>query len=145
MIIVNDFQPITIITKHSIFDVASVLNPPLIRQNYLLQGKENTSKQGKICHFEVSLQVSLQLFSKSHYSETSEYGFDQRQVVYRTYALREKCPFSALFWCAFSCIQTEYGEILYISPYSVHMRENADQNNSEYGHFLRSDVDGVLA
>ena len=25
-----------------------------------------------------------------------------------------------------------------ISPYSVRMRENADQNNSEYGHFLRS-------
>ena len=30
---------------------------------------------------------------------------------------------------------------LYISGkvYSVQMRENADQNNSEYGHFLRSD------
>ena len=24
------------------------------------------------------------------------------------------------------------------TPYSVQMRENADQNNSEYGHFLRS-------
>ena len=24
-------------------------------------------------------------------------------------------------------------------PYSVQMRENADQNNSEYGHFLHSD------
>ena len=29
----------------------------------------------------------------------------------------------------------EYGEILRISPYSVRMRENADQNNSEFGHF----------
>ena len=29
-------------------------------------------------------------------------------------------------------------EIRSISPYSVRMRENADQNNSEYGHFLRS-------
>ena len=28
---------------------------------------------------------------------------------------------------------------LFISPYSVRMRENADQNNSEYGHFLRSE------
>ena len=28
--------------------------------------------------------------------------------------------------------------ILRIYPYSVRMRENADQNNSEYGHFLRS-------
>ena len=25
-----------------------------------------------------------------------------------------------------------------ISPYSVWMRENTDQNNSEYGHFLHS-------
>ena len=25
-----------------------------------------------------------------------------------------------------------------ISPYSVRMLENTDQNNSEYGHFLRS-------
>ena len=31
-------------------------------------------------------------------------------------------------------------EILCISPYSVRMRENADQNNSEYGHFLHSDI-----
>ena len=29
-------------------------------------------------------------------------------------------------------------EILFIFPYSVQMRENADQNNSEYGHLLRS-------
>ena len=35
------------------------------------------------------------------------------------------------------CIRTEYGEIRSISPYSVTMLENADQNNSKYGHFLR--------
>ena len=29
MIIVNSFQPLTIITKHSILDVAAVLDPPL--------------------------------------------------------------------------------------------------------------------
>ena len=34
-------------------------------------------------------------------------------------------------------IRTEQGEILRISPYSVQMRENVDQNNSEYGHFSR--------
>ena len=27
----------------------------------------------------------------------------------------------------------------YSGPYSVRMRKNTDQNNSEYGHFLRSD------
>ena len=43
-----------------------------------------------------------------------------------------------LFWSAFFRIRTEYGEIRSISRYSVQMWENADQNNSEYGHFLRS-------
>ena len=50
----------------------------------------------------------------------------------------EKCPYSELLWFAFSRIRTEYGEIRSISPYSVEIRENADQNNSEYGNFLRS-------
>ena len=54
-------------------------------------------------------------------------------------ALREKCQYSELFWSVFSRIPTEYGEILRVSPYWVRMRENADQNNSEYGYFLRSD------
>ena len=52
--------------------------------------------------------------------------------------MREKCPYLELFWFLFSSIRTEYGEVLRISLYSVRMRENADQNNSEYGHFLRS-------
>ena len=42
--------------------------------------------------------------------------------------LREKCPYSELFWSVFSRIRTEYGEILRISLYSVRMRENTDQN-----------------
>ena len=37
-----------------------------------------------------------------------------------------------------SCIRTEYREILRILVYLVWIWENADQNNSEYGHFLRS-------
>ena len=44
-----------------------------------------------------------------------------------------------LFWSAFSRIRTEYGEVRSISPYSVRMRENADQNNSGYEHFSRSE------
>ena len=47
-----------------------------------------------------------------------------------TLTLREKCPYSELFWSAFSRIRTRY---------SVQMRENADQYNSEYGHFLHSE------
>ena len=36
--------------------------------------------------------------------------------------LREECPYSELFWSAFSRI---------FSPYSARIRENADQNNTE--------------
>ena len=50
-----------------------------------------------------------------------------------------KSPYSELFWSAFSRIRTKYGEMRSISPYLVRMREYADQNNSEYGHFLRTD------
>ena len=57
-------------------------------------------------------------------------------MVFWLFPLRKKCPYSALFWSAFSTIQTECGEIWSISPYSVQTRENTDQNNSEYGHFL---------
>ena len=53
-------------------------------------------------------------------------------------ALHEKCPYSEFFWSVFSAIWTEYQEILPIYPYSVRMRENTDQKNSKYGHFLRS-------
>ena len=53
--------------------------------------------------------------------------------------LREKCPYSELFWSVFSRIRTEYGGIRSISPHSVWMREDTDRGNSECGHFLRSD------
>ena len=51
--------------------------------------------------------------------------------------LRKKCPYSELFWSAFV---PHSGSI---SSYSVRIRDkicrqNRDQNNSEYGHFLRS-------
>ena len=47
-----------------------------------------------------------------------------------------KCPYSEFFWSVFSHIRTGH------APYSVWMRENTDQKNSEYGHFLRSAVSG---
>ena len=50
--------------------------------------------------------------------------------------MRESRPYWEFFWSALSRIRAEYGEIL--RQYSVRMRENVDENNSEYGHFLRS-------
>ena len=55
-----------------------------------------------------------------------------------TSKLREKSPYSELYSSVFSRIRTQYREIPLISPFSVRMRKNTDQNNSEYGHFLRS-------
>ena len=52
--------------------------------------------------------------------------------------LRENCSYLELFLSVFSRIRTECGEIRRVSPYSVRMQENANENNSEYGHFLRS-------
>ena len=51
---------------------------------------------------------------------------------------RIKYPYSGLFWSTSSRTWAEYGKIRSISPYSVRMWENADQNNSEYVHFSRS-------
>ena len=45
----------------------------------------------------------------------------------------KKVQIRSYFWSAFCCICIEYREILRISPCSVQIRGNADQNNSEYG------------
>ena len=63
------------------------------------------------------------------------------KIVYLEWKpLREKCPYSELFWSGFSRLWTEYGKMLCISPYLVRIREKGDQNNSEHGLFLRSEL-----
>ena len=56
--------------------------------------------------------------------------------IIRQHPLRKMYPYSEFFRSVFFRIRTEYGKILRISPYSLQMRENTDQNNSEYGHFF---------
>ena len=75
--------------------------------------------------FEYMHQISMFLFRQ----------FLCMRILFEYCPLREKCPHSDLFWSIFSRIRIEYREIRGISPYSARMRENADQNNSEYGHF----------
>ena len=77
------------------------------------------------------LEIILKSHSIASVSSTSR--------NYHLRSLRKNCPFSELFWFVFSRIRTEYRELLHISPYSVQMRENANQNISEYGRFSRSD------
>ena len=50
--------------------------------------------------------------------------------------LRGKSSYSKFFWFVFSCIWTEYGRSIF--PYSIQMRENTEQKNSEQRHFSRS-------
>ena len=64
---------------------------------------------------------------------------DARIVSPEKYRLRKKCTYSEFFWSVFSRIRIEYGEILRISSYTVWIRENTDQKNSEYWHFSHSD------
>ena len=59
-------------------------------------------------------------------------------VEINCHQLREKCPYSQFFWSVFFRIRTEYEEIQSISPYSIEIRENRNQKNSEYEHFSHS-------
>ena len=63
--------------------------------------------------------------------------FNKKEVLmnYPLDPLREMCPYSEFFWSVFSRTRTEYEDKRSIPQYSVRMRENTDQKNSEYGHF----------
>ena len=77
---------------------------------------------------------TLQFFWGSKWSRIDP--ISHKHLAYST--LRKTCPDSELFWSIFSRIRSEYGVIRIIPPYSVRMRENAHQNNSEYAHFSSS-------
>ena len=83
----------------------------------------------------VEYERAFQKLQKLHRTESSSEDLNVRILENPTPTLREKCSYSELFWSTFSRIRTEYEEILRISRYSVQMRENADQNNSEYDTF----------
>ena len=54
--------------------------------------------------------------------------------------MRKTYPYYEFFWSTFSGIWTEYGYLRSKPLYSVRIRENTGQKNSEYGHFLHSDM-----
>ena len=88
----------------------------------LESGKQSFTKQAK--------EFTIQYFTSFYKT------FNERFSKNST--LRKMYPYSVLFWSVFSRSWTKYGEILCITLYSVRIRENTDQNNSEYGHILRS-------
>ena len=54
-------------------------------------------------------------------------------------SMHEKCRYLELFWSVFFRIGTGYWEKRSTSPYSVWMRENADQSSYEYRSVLGSE------
>ena len=94
-----------------------------------------------ICHLKIVFIFSVDLILCRHCIIIFKYRkiFDGSQFYGHCWTLHENCPYSELFWSAFSHIRTEYGEIRSISPYSVQMRENADQitPNTDIFHVVR--------
>ena len=72
------------------------------------------------------------VFWLEHRNEPGRYSSHSIRYLSR----RKKCPYSKLFRSVFSLHFPTFG--LNTLSVSVQMRENADQNNSEYRHFLCS-------
>ena len=55
------------------------------------------------------------------YTATENQNVKQSQLYFwlQCNTLRGKCPYLEFFWSVFSAIQTEYGEMLRIFPYSA--------------------------
>ena len=116
--------------------------------DYFTNKKQQTKPD---CHYSTELQPDGQLVNKTYsFQSSTKISFKVSAIQHQslksiffwqevqTATLRKKCPYSELFWSVFSCIRTEYGEMLCISPHSFQIRKNKDLNNSEYGHFLRN-------
>ena len=87
-------------------------------------------------YYDILLRIPSEKITAYH-SKAKSYKLRKPQLN----TLRKKCPYSELFWSAFSRIRIKYGEILHLSVFSTNAGKcgrKADQNNSKYGHFLRS-------
>ena len=88
----------------------------------------------------IIVYLILKLKSFAHENHSTCQQREIHKHIHKFVTLRKKCSYLELFWSAFSRIWTEYVETQSISTYSVGMRENTDQNNSEYEHFSRSEI-----
>ena len=65
-------------------------------------------------------------------SSTPRLNISRRTLCYLRKSLRETCLCLEFLCSVFFRIRTEYGDLQSKSPYSVRIRENTDQKNSEY-------------
>ena len=80
-------------------------------------------------------ETRIWVFLAHKLNQNSKSGF---LISWYQLKLCEKCQYLEFFWSLFSRIRSEYGDIRCISPYSVQIRGNMDQKNSEYDHFSRN-------
>ena len=91
---------------------------------YFVHKYQRNSSMNKVTSL---LRSFLNIFTiTSNYSKTNSYHY-AKSVRIRSYSGRY-----------FATLGLNTERSLRISPYSVQMRENTDQNNSKYGHFSRS-------
>ena len=88
----------------------------------------------KELHFLLCSEIHLATHEFTKFRNTAEPIFSL--VIESISALHKQCPYSEFFWSVCSGIWTEYGYLLRKSLHLVRMRENTDQKNSKYGHFL---------
>ena len=96
------------------------------------------------CHYQYDTKIKLRGNSAQSFEKSLNMDSLNTKVVQKVHSLCKKRPYSEFFWSVFSGIRTEYRGVRSISPKLVQMRENTDQKNSEYGHFLRSDCKYIV-
>ena len=95
-----------------------------------------------ICKLLLPTKYQLRLSFITVNEKKQNYIYFQPIFSFHTcWTQRKKCLYSKIFWSLFWRIRTEYGKVQSISQCSVQMRENKDQNNSEYGYFSRIAVE----
>ena len=98
------------------------------------------------CKFSISKVIESLIGTEKRKCYRQNWGKNKMQILHfwlllvitLPLTLRKTYRYSEFFWFVFFRIRTEYREIWSISLYSVQMRENTDQKNSENGHFSSS-------
>ena len=91
---------------------------------YLSVFSPNTGKYGP--EITPYLDTFHALFMVTKCDKTGEFESSTRVLFTCILHKRSYVQIRSYFWSVFSCIRTEYGEILHISPYSVRIKENTD-------------------
>ena len=116
-----------------------MLIPAFTGQFITLENNSTKTKEKRVQRIlkKIESEIGAQEYKILYPINSSPRKFNKKEVLmnYPLDPLREMCPYSEFFWSVFSRTRTEYENKRSIPQYSVRMRENTDQKNSEYGNF----------